>query len=167
MATLEDIGERTRAGAAALAALRGAIDAGRPWPLSEHFGVEPEASWGPMETLAHVAEMIPYWLGQIETILDADEPVPFGRVQSDVLRIGRIEHDRTLPARELLARIVADADRVARRLAELSPAEAARTGTHPTRGEVGIAEIAERFIAGHLEEHVRQLEEILAAAPAR
>ena len=113
--------------------------------------------------------MIPYWLGQIEIILDADpaEPPPFGRVQSDVVRIGLIERDRILPPRELLARIVADADRVATRLGELSPADGDRVGIHPRLAGVSVAGIAERFIAGHLEEHVRQLDEILSATAAR
>lgn len=167
MATLAEIGTRIQGGAHALIEKRAAIEAGRPWPLSEHFGVEPEASWGPMETLAHVAEMIPYWLGQIELILDADEPVPFGRMQTDVVRIGLIERDRILPVRELMARISADADRAAGRLAELGPADGERVGIHPRDGHVSVAAIAERFIAGHLEEHGRQIEEILAAASGR
>jgi len=167
MATLSDTGARIRNGAAALAAVRPAIEAGRPWPLSEHFGVEPEASWGPLETLAHVAEMIPYWLGQIEMILDADGPVPFGRMQADAVRIGLIERDRILPPKELLARITADAARAAARLAELTPADGERLGVHPRSGDISVAAIAERFIAGHLEEHARQLEEILAGAATR
>jgi len=120
-----------------------------------------------METLAHVAEMIPYWLGQIELILEAGEPVPFGRMQTDVVRIGLIERDRILPVRELMARISADADRAAARLAELGWADGERLGIHPRDSEVSVAAIAERFIAGHLEEHVRQIEEILAVASGR
>ena len=65
--------------------LEAAVTAGAPWPLSDHFGVEPEAHWGPPETLAHLAEMIPYWTGEMARVLDAsDEPVPFGRVASDL-----------------------------------------------------------------------------------
>lgn len=169
MATLDETGARIRDAAAVLAALGPAIEAGRPWPLSEHFGVEPEASWGPLETLAHVAEMIPYWLGQIEIILDADPAAPpaFGRMQTDVVRIGLIERDRILPPSELLTRITADAARAAARLGELTPADGDRVGTHPRNGEMSVAAIAERFMAGHLEEHVRQVEEILAGAAAR
>lgn len=171
MAALKDTSRRIRAGAAALVELRPAIEAGRPWPLSEHFGVEPEASWGPLETLAHVAEMIPYWLGQIELILDAaaagSPPPPFGRMQTDVVRIGLIERDRILPPGELLARMSADAERAATRLAAMAPADGEHVGAHPRDGEISVAAIAERFIAGHLEEHVRQLEEILGGGATR
>lgn len=148
----------------ALASQRVRIEAGEPWPLSERFGTEPEASWGPRETLAHVAEMLPYWLGEIERILaGSGEPVPFGRVASNELRIGVIERDRSLPLRELFDRVEADAGRLTRRLRELSPAEADQTGVHPARGVLTVGEAAERFVAGHLEEHAVQIATILDA----
>ena len=80
-----------------------------PGPLADRFGTEPEAAWGPREVLAHVAEMLPYWLGEYERVVEAARPAgdgaPFGRVAADALRIGVLERDRTLPLRELLARI--------------------------------------------------------------
>ena len=91
--------------------LRGAVEARAPWPASENFGAEPESSWYPPELLAHVAEMVPYWMAQIERILEGyPEPVPFGRVQTDEERIAAIGRDRALPVGELFDRI-ADADR--------------------------------------------------------
>jgi hypothetical protein len=141
-----------------LASQRARIEAGEPWPLSAQFGTEPEASWGPRETLAHVAEMLPFWLGEIERILAGPrEPVPFGRVASNELRIGVIERDRSLPLRELFARLEAGAGRLTRRLGELSPAEAERTGVHPTLGEMTVRQAAERFVTRHLEEHAAQI----------
>ena len=58
------------------------VSAGDPWPLATAFGTEPEASWGPREVLAHVVEMLPYWLGELERVVDGDgtTPVPFGRM---------------------------------------------------------------------------------------
>ena len=140
------------------------MEAGAPWPLSERFGTEPEASWGPPEALAHIAEMLPFWQGEIERILAGPvEPVPFGRVATDELRIGVIERDRSLPPRELFGRVAAGTERLAQRLAELSPAEASRRGLHPRLGEMSLADVAGRFVAGHLEEHAEQLAEILAS----
>ncbi len=141
-----------------LAALRPAVEAGAPWPLSDNFGTEPEASWGPPETLAHVAEMLPFWLGEIERIVDGrTEPVPFGRVASDPVRLLVLERDRSLPPRALFDRIAADADRVGKRLATLTPAGAARRGLHPRLGEMTVEALAERFIVSHLQEHAQQL----------
>jgi hypothetical protein len=151
--------------AANLMALRDEVEAGAPWPLADVWGVEPEASWGPPELLAHVEEYLRYWMGEIERVLaGGDAPVPFGRVASDTLRLGVIGRDRSLPLRELFARIEADAARVAKRLGELSDAEANRVGLHPTRGEMTVRAMTEPFLVGHTEGHVTQLREILAAA---
>lgn len=146
----------------ALASQRARVEAGEPWPLSAQFGTEPEASWGPRETLAHITEMLPFWLGEIERILAGpSEPVPFGRVVSNELRIGVIERDRSVPLRELFGRLEADAGRVTRRLGELTPAETERTGVHPTLGVLTVRQAAERFVAGHLEDHAAQIGAIL------
>jgi hypothetical protein len=153
----ELIGRMERA-VEALTSQRARVEAGEPWPLSARFGTEPEASWGPRETLAHVTEMLPFWLGEIERILAGPaEPVPFGRVASNELRIGVLERDRSLPLRELFARLEGDAGRLARRLGELSATEAERTGVHPTLGVMTVRQAVERFVAGHLEDHAVQI----------
>jgi hypothetical protein len=166
MAALDEQADRLEAAAAAILELRPRIEAGAPWPLAEMYGPEPEASWGPPELLAHVEEYLPYWLGEIERVLAAgsSEAVPFGRVATDAIRIGVIGRDRTLPLRELFARIESDAPRVARRLRELSADEASRKGLHPTRGELTVRDMLDPFLVGHTEGHVSQLREILATA---
>jgi DinB family protein len=158
--------DRLEAACAAIVALRPRIEAGAPWPLAELYGPEPEASWGPNELLAHVEEYLPYWLGEIERVLAGDPaaPVPFGRVAEDQVRIGVIGRDRTVPLRELFARIESDAPRVAARLRELSDGEANRVGLHPRRGELAVRDMLEPFLVGHSEGHVTQLREILEAA---
>jgi len=164
MAT-DELADRLAAGAAGIEALRPGVVAGEPWPLSEAYGAEPESDWGPKEVLAHVGEMLPYWLGQAEAIIAtpaAGEAPPFGRVATDETRIARIGADRRLPAGELLDRIGESAAVAATRLRALTPADQARSGVHPRLGEMTIPAIFERFMIGHLEEHVRQLSEILA-----
>jgi len=166
MTALEGEIARLQDAAANLVALRGEVEAGAPWPLADVWGVEPEASWGPPELLAHVEEYLRYWMGEIERVLEGDgpEPVPFGRVATDTLRLGVIGRDRSLPLRELFARIEADAARVATRLGELSDAEASKKGLHPARGMMTVREMLEPFLVGHTEGHLTQLREILAAA---
>lgn len=165
MSTLDAQSRRLGAGIAAINALRPRIEAAAPWPRAEMYGVEAEASWGPPELLAHVDEMLPYWLGEAERIVEGSgsEPLPFGRVAADDVRIGIIGRDRTMPLRELFARLASDGDRVARRMRDLSDAEAAREGLHPTRGVVAVDALFESLVTSHLEGHVTQLEEILAA----
>ncbi|HET9680753.1 MAG TPA: hypothetical protein VFP19_01850, partial [Candidatus Limnocylindrales bacterium] len=170
MAALADVADRLESASHAIAELGPEIEGLGPWSLADQFGTEPEASWGPPELLAHVSEMLPYWLGEIERIVaepPSADPVPFGRVSGDPVRIAIIGRDRTVPLRELLARISADSRRVGRRLRELdSDAEGTRHGLHPRLGELALPAIAERFLASHAAEHVLQLREILAAAQA-
>src|SRR6478735_3417120 len=93
------------AATAGLVATRPAVEAGAPWPLATTIDTSDEARWGPPEVLAHVAEMASYWLGEIERVLaGAPEPVPFGRVATDPIRIAVLERDRSLPPRELYDR---------------------------------------------------------------
>lgn len=159
-----ELAGRLGVGRAAFAGLREAVVALEPWPLSDAYGAEPESDWGPKEVLAHVAEMVPYWLSQIDTVLAGPpEPVTFGRVATDPGRIERIGLDRSLPAGELFARIDRSLADVEARLEQLDPADEARLGSHTRLGEMPVGAMFERFIVGHVEDHVRQLEGILAA----
>jgi hypothetical protein len=91
---------RMREARDAFEVLGAVVAAGEPWPLADRFGAEPEAAWGPPEVLAHVDEMLPFWLGEMERIVaGAPEPVPFGRVATDPVRSAVIGRDRTLPSR--------------------------------------------------------------------
>ncbi len=155
---------RLRETAEAFLALRPAALAGEPWPLAVDFGAGPEAAWGPPEVLAHVTEMLPYWLGEIERILArSPDPVPFGRVATDEVRVAIIGRDRTVPLRELFDRVEADVARYGHRLDALSAADLARRGLHPARGSMTVEAILERMVVEHVEEHTVQLRELLAA----
>lgn len=161
---MDELAQRIEAGRAALLGLRDDVERREPWPLSKAYGAEPESDWGPKEVLAHVAEMAPYWLNQIETILAAPAGAPpaFGRVATDPDRIERIGQDRSLPAGELFQQIDRALADVVARFRRLDPAEQTRVGVHVRLGEIAIPTIFDRFIVGHVEDHVRQLQEILA-----
>ena len=161
-----DLSTRLAATRAAFSALQPRVEAAAPWPLADRFGTEPEASWGPRETLAHVAEMLPYWLGEYERLVEAGrgpgDGQPFGRLATDTLRLGVLERDRTLPLRELFDRIDSAIGRWERRTsAATSAGDGAAVGLHPRLGEMTASELRDRFVVGHLEEHVEQLEALL------
>ncbi len=163
--------DRLRATRAAYTALQPRVVAGEPWPLAAAFGTEPEAAWGPRELLAHVAEMLPFWLAEMERVIDGPPdagPTAFGRVADDHTRIAIIERDRTLPLRVLFGRVDAGLRDWSDRLASLTDDERARVGLHPRLGEMSVAAMPERFVLGHAEEHIAQLEGILTggASPA-
>lgn len=116
--------------------------------------------WEAGQVWAHLAEFPAYWLKQARRVvaLPTNEPVPFGRVKTDAGRIAAIERDRHTDPAALL-------DRVRQALADVTdtarswPPEAwNRRGVHPTRGEMTVKTIIERFIAEHLEEHADQLD---------
>jgi len=150
---------------AAYAALAPRIVAGEPWPLAADYGNGPESAWGPREVLAHLVEMLPFWLGELERVIDGDSvtPVPFGRTGDDTTRVALIGRERTLPLRVLFERIDAGFVAWADRLRALSAADLDKVGLHPRDGEMTVASFPARFITGHAEGHVAQMEGILAA----
>jgi len=168
MGTLDALADRLDAGTAGILAFKPAVQAADPWDLAELYGAEAEARWGPREVLAHVEEMLPFWLGEAERILDAPAGTafPIGRVATDPLRTGVIGRDRTLPWRELFARVASDGARMSARMRELTEDEAARVGVHPRLGEMTVTALFERFVVSHIEEHIVQLREILDARGA-
>ena len=127
---IADPSSRLAASRTAFAALGPRVEAGGPWPLADNFGTEPEASWGPREVLAHTAEMLSYWIGEYARVVEAGRPagdgLPFGRLATDMLRIGVLERDRSLPLRELFDRIDAGIARWERRTADARAAATAR-----------------------------------------
>jgi hypothetical protein len=158
---------RLSAARARYAALQASVVAGGPWPLAEVYGIEDEAAWGPREVLAHVGEMLLFWLGEYERIVEArrdpGDGVPFGRTAGDAARVLILERDRTVPLRELFARVDAGIARWEARLAEADGEEGMFVGLHPRLGEVSGDALVERMILAHLGEHADQLEAIIAA----
>ena len=159
----DEIDGRLAAAAERVADLSRQLAAGGPWPLSERFDHAPEASWGPHEILAHLGEMLGYWLGELERVVDMpDGPAPFGRIATDDVRLAILARDRTLPIRELLTRVQSGLVLWRERWPRIDSGVRSRTGLHPSLGEVDITEIATRFVVGHIEDHLDQLEAALA-----
>lgn len=164
----DDLDVRMAAAKERLASLTGALASGGPWPLAERFDHSPEASWGPRETLAHLEEMLAYWLGEAERIMESpDDGVVIGRAATDDVRLAIIERDRRLPLRELVARVRVGIDRWRERWAELDTGDRGRTGTHQLLGVVTVTDVASRFAVGHLEEHLEQLAAAIGNPPAK
>jgi hypothetical protein len=158
----DDIANRLLEAHERLDALRPGVEAGAPWPASANFGHEPESSWNPPELLAHVAEMLTYWITQIDRILEGyPEPVPFGRVATDEERIAAIGRERARPVGELFDQVASGAHAAAARLRDLPDDQLERRGTHPTLGEMTVSVVAERMFIRHLGEHAEQLRSIL------
>jgi hypothetical protein len=154
MATLYPEVERLRVARDRLVRLRTKVEMSPPAPDD----LPRSREWAARETLAHIDEMLPYWLGEIERILAAPvEPVPFGRGPSDLIRLLTVDRDRSLPVSELYMRLDFHLERTVRRLLELDDRQCARRGLHKTRGDMTIKQIVDEMLAGHIEEHCTQM----------
>jgi hypothetical protein len=154
MATLYTQVERLRTSRDNLVRIRSRIELSPPVPED----LPRTREWVGREVLAHVDEMLPYWLGEIERVLAGQlEPIPFGRAPSDLVRLLTIDRDRTLPVYELYARLDNQLERVVRRLLELDERQVARRGLHREHGEMTVKQIVDVMLSAHIEEHCKQL----------
>lgn len=122
--------------------------------------------WG--QVWAHLAEFVPYWLRQARSVLaaGAEEPVPFGRTKADPDRIAAIERDRDVPPLELWERLKGHLADLRVFLEHTPPEGWECRGLHPTLGVMELVEVVERFLVGHLEEHLVQLDGLAAGGGA-
>jgi histidinol-phosphate aminotransferase len=121
-------------------------------------------TWEAGQVWAHLSEFGGYWLGQLERIVDAasSEPVPFGRTKADAGRVEAIERGRGVPAGEHLAAAQRGLDALRAYLPGLSAADWGRLGVHETLGRMDVPAQLERFHIGHVEEHLDQLDSLVA-----
>ena len=169
MHSLEPLLQRLEAAGAQLASTRQRVDEGSPWPVGAVAEGGGEGEWGPTEVLAHVAEMLQFWLGEMErVIVGADGrggsgQAIFGRTAGDSLRAMTVVRDSTLPVRELYDRIASVLGRYRGRIPELTEAQIQRRGLHPIRGEMSVPQLLELLAVAHLEGHAEQLNHALQA----
>ncbi len=116
--------------------------------------------WEAGQVWAHVAEFPAYWLAQARRVTDqvTNSPVPFGRVKTDAGRLEAIERERHTDPAALLERVRASLAEVIDTVRGWDSEAWRLRGAHPTRGEMTVERIVERFIVEHLEEHADQLD---------
>ncbi len=117
--------------------------------------------WTLMEDLAHVAEMLGYWSGEIGRF-QRQPGAPFGRVASNPERlhyIGSHAHDSP----EQMVGLLDQGQAAALALLQgLQPADLEITGQHVKFGEQTVRQAIQEWLIAHLDEHVKQLKEIAA-----
>lgn len=158
---------RLAASRAAFAAFRPRVESGGPWPLAADVGPGPEASWGPRELLAHTCEVLAYWYGEFERLVEAGraagDGLPFGRDSDDAVRFAIIERDRRFTIADQFERIDHGISRWERVVAVRGQAAGTAVGRHPLLGEMTADQLRDRMIVTHLEGHVAQMDQILAS----
>lgn len=117
--------------------------------------------WTLMEDLAHVAEMLGYWSGEIDRF-QRQPGASFGRVATNPERIRFIElhaHDTPEQMAALLESGSAAALALLRRL---QPADLETVGQHVKFGAQTVRQAVQEWLIDHLAEHVTQLKAIAA-----
>jgi hypothetical protein len=123
--------------------------------------------WEAGQVWAHLAEFIPYWIGEAQLVLSGarGEPPAFGRTKKDAGRIAAIERERGTDRAALWARVAEDVWSLHAFILGVPESGWTTVGRHPTLGEMSVERLVEEFLVGHIEEHADQLED-LAGSPA-
>ena len=115
--------------------------------------------WDQGQVWAHLAEFVPYWLAEARLVIDnpSDQPVEFGRVKSDPVRIAAIETGRQLHPNEQWQVLQAQIEDLRDFINQVDEPQWGSLGIHQTRNTMSVADIVDEFLVGHLEEHADQL----------
>jgi uncharacterized damage-inducible protein DinB len=121
-----------------------------------------ENEWSAMQTLGHMTEMIPYWLHHCRALIAATDALPsFGRTPGSPERLAGVAHGAAAAPDALLAQLRREVQAAAATIRGLSPDEREKKGLHPGRGEMTVADVVERFVVSHAEEHLTQVQAAL------
>lgn len=110
--------------------------------------------WDRYNILGHVAEVLPFWVAQLEVALQGQ---PFGRLPGSTERRQAVEHGREVGESTLRERIDAGFETLQRFLDRLESSDLERTVTMRGRGEETVGWAMENLLVGHAEEHCDQL----------
>jgi hypothetical protein len=128
-----------------------------------HTVAPTEGEWNLKQLAAHAGEICTYWANEIQH-LRAQPGAKFGRTMDDPARAQYIEDHRNDSMEQLLGTIEKNAAEASALLKTFTEDEWADiTGVHPARGPMPLDSIASAFLADHAEEHLKQLDETLAA----
>lgn len=124
---------------------------------SEVLYREPEAGeWPVMSTLAHLAELLPYWAHEAAHIA-AEPGGPVGRTHEDPKRLGAIEQHGHDSLASIVPSIRAALDECTRMLRGISEEGWNAVGQHVRGMPISAAEVVDRFVVHHAEEHAAQI----------
>jgi hypothetical protein len=106
--------------------------------------------------------MIPYWLENCRRIIAArGTPLPFGRSHEAEERLAGVERGAKGDVDELLRLVDREIQTAVQTIRGMSPAERERQGVHIRYGAMSVAQVIERFIVAHAEEHLEQVRAVL------
>jgi uncharacterized damage-inducible protein DinB len=120
-----------------------------------------ENEWSAMQTLGHMTEMIPYWLNHCRVLIAATgQPPTFGRTPGSPERLDGVARGATAEPDVLLGQLQEEVRAAAATIRRLSVAERGKRGISG-KDQMTVADVLERFIVGHAEEHLAQVQAAL------
>ena len=128
---------------------------GEPGPEDEQTGER----WDRGNVLGHVAEMLPYWTGQVRAVLDGAGDMGRDSVGIAQRRMG-IDSGREAGEDGLLTRVDEGMAGLEALLADMSDADLDRPLRYrgsDSRRDVDLRYTMEHILVGHLEDHLEQL----------
>ena len=116
--------------------------------------------WTAGQIWGHVAEILPFWSGQVRSVLDAPagEPATFGRTPTDPSRLEGIASGTSEPVEASLAKLREAVAEGTDLLLSLDDRSWSVRGHHVTLGEMEVERIVESYMVGHLEAHADQMD---------
>jgi hypothetical protein len=113
--------------------------------------------WTGRQVVAHMAELLGYWMAEAARVAASEVPVPFGRPKSDLGRVAAVAEGQDQPVDVLVAVLGDRAAEVLSWLEGLEDEDLHRSGEHFKRGPMTVGRVVEHFVVEHLEEHAAQL----------
>ena len=114
--------------------------------------------WSAMQVIAHLAEMIPYWLHACDTLMAAIQPPNFGRSLEAPERLAGVEHGAAQTPDALLSSLKREVLAAAQIIRRMSADQRSQKGIHIRNGEMTVADIVEILIVAHAETHLAQVQ---------
>lgn len=114
--------------------------------------------WDRYNVLGHLAEMLPYWIGQLTVAMD--EGGPIGRQPDSEGRRAGIDGGRSAGEAALRDQVDAGLGGLVVFLDRLGPGDLDRAITMRNRGEQPMRWALENLLVGHVEQHCSQLTEL-------
>jgi hypothetical protein len=112
--------------------------------------------WPVMSTLAHLAELLPYWAHEAADLARSPGS-PVGRTHDDPRRLGAIEQHGSDSLADMLPRIRAGLNECTATLRGIPDDGWNAVGEHIRRGPITASELLTTFLVGHAEEHAAQI----------
>ena len=134
-------------------------------PADVLYGEPEPGEWPVMSTLAHLAELLPYWAHEAAD-LASNPGRPVGRTHEDPQRLGAIEEHSRDSLADILPRIRQGLEDCLATLRTIPEEGWGSAGPHVRGYSITPREMVERFVVHHAEEHASQIHATLGVLRA-